>query len=901
MLAISTDMQTPKDISVVSVFVATNGTPKFDYLGRVLPDGSVPMPATLALIQPDDPQAQVHVRIIGFKEETARVLRDVLTTIPTEGTGLLRLPLNFLDDGSGTGMLPSASVPLGVHSNSERLPAPKLVTLGGAPEGITTWDPLSITSRCDFTHKHETSINGQCTSAVVDSSKLPAYAPTEVYGDAGVAESGAPVACFDVATCFAGAIPVTGLDLNACTFSVSALAGANGLADAGGISAGTTGLNVALVTPGTGACLAPGQCFVPLEHDALQGWTQVGDTVQLLPAVCTQVARGARLYAAQGPCAPMVASTPVCEPTQATPDGGVADAGATDGSGYDGPSGDAPDSQSDATTSTDASSFDAAAGDDASAFDATLGDAAGDATVGDAGTADGAFLCVPRTCFDLGASCGPAADGCGGLLQCGTCPSGQICGIGGPSVCGAVCDGGGLCNQVVGCPDGGVTTITGRVVSAASTATTPDPVANVTVYIPYATPAPFLAGVQCSTCVASGTSMASTTTAADGTFTLQSVPAGDIPLVIQLGKWRRQFLVMAVAGCATTNEGDFAMPASQVSGNIPLTAISTGSGDPIECVLRKMGIADTEFTVSSGTGRVHLYSTASDYTTTGAGVVAGANSLGESSLMGTAGTHDNYDEILLPCWGAPATKTAVELANLASYLNAGGAVMTSHYGYSWLYQNTGGGLNSTAVWNPGADVSETTATGNIQTAGSPMVATFAQWLGGVGGLSSVTPGPQVALTKPRHDVDSVGSASYDWIDGPDPADAGSNQVLLFSTATPVGAAQSSQCGRLVFADFHVNNTSTSPAITFPAECDTLPMTPSEQVLEYVLWNMSGMTCTPTPVVPSSSCTPRSCSAQGIGCGPAGDGCGGQLDCGQCVAPQTCGGGGYALCGTGMSQ
>jgi hypothetical protein len=45
--------------------------------------------------------------------------------------------------------------------------------------------------------------------------------------------------------------------------------------------------------------------------------------------------------------------------------------------------------------------------------------------------------CTPTTCAALGINCGPAGDGCGGLLQCGSCPSGQICGGGGtPSVCG---------------------------------------------------------------------------------------------------------------------------------------------------------------------------------------------------------------------------------------------------------------------------------------------------------------------------------------------------------------------------------------------------------------------------------------------------------------------------------
>jgi hypothetical protein len=48
---------------------------------------------------------------------------------------------------------------------------------------------------------------------------------------------------------------------------------------------------------------------------------------------------------------------------------------------------------------------------------------------------------------------------------------------------------------------------------------------------------------------------------------------------------------------------------------------------------------------------------------------------------------------------------------------------------------------------------------------------------------------------------------------------------------------------------------------------------------------------------SSSCVPQTCADQGITCGPAGDGCGGPLDCGNpCVLPQTCGGAKPGVCG-----
>ncbi len=39
--------------------------------------------------------------------------------------------------------------------------------------------------------------------------------------------------------------------------------------------------------------------------------------------------------------------------------------------------------------------------------------------------------CGLRTCASVGATCGPIGDGCGGVLQCGTCTPPQTCGGGG--------------------------------------------------------------------------------------------------------------------------------------------------------------------------------------------------------------------------------------------------------------------------------------------------------------------------------------------------------------------------------------------------------------------------------------------------------------------------------------
>src|SRR5947209_12609171 len=62
----------------------------------------------------------------------------------------------------------------------------------------------------------------------------------------------------------------------------------------------------------------------------------------------------------------------------------------------------------------------------------------GDATIDSGDSTDSieqaGETCRPRTCLDLGASCGTPSDGCGGSLSCGTCTPPATCGA--SYVCG---------------------------------------------------------------------------------------------------------------------------------------------------------------------------------------------------------------------------------------------------------------------------------------------------------------------------------------------------------------------------------------------------------------------------------------------------------------------------------
>lgn len=489
---------------------------------------------------------------------------------------------------------------------------------------------------------------------------------------------------------------------------------------------------------------------------------------------------------------------------------------------------------------------------------------------------DGGPLCTPKTCVDLGFTCGPAGDGCGGMLQCGICQYPDVCGgAGKPGRCGNSLPCTNLCQQQVSC-DAGTTSVTGTIFAGTPPQFgNPDPVYDALVYVPNAPVKPFAPGVQCSQCGAdvSGEPLVATQTGPDGTFKLVNMPVGaNIPLVIQLGRWRRQITIPQVSACTNTAlPGALTrMPRNQGEGDIPHTAVATGTADQTECVLMKMGIDQAEFTQPSGTGRVNFFvSNGSDL---------GPGTPPASSLWSQPATLANYDLVVLPCEGQPLVKNASDQQNLISYTGAGGRVFATHYGFEWLYDDPP--FSNTAAWNVNQG-SANQVVGTIDTS-FQKGQDFASWLGTVGALS----GPdQISIVNSRDDIDSVVPPSQQFIYTP-------NQVLQYAFNTPVGGAANAQCGRVVFSDFHVTSNAMSQGTTFPAECPSGPMTAQERALEFMLFDLAS--CIPPP---PQNCTPLTCTQENISCGPAGDGCGGQISCGTCPSPQTCGGGGvYGKCG-----
>ncbi len=397
------------------------------------------------------------------------------------------------------------------------------------------------------------------------------------------------------------------------------------------------------------------------------------------------------------------------------------------------------------------------------------------------------------------------------------------------------------------CSGTATTTVSGTVYAPNGT----DPLPNVLVFIPNAPLPAFTAGVACVTpsTPPGGSPLVGTISAADGSFTISNVPVGvSFPLVIQAGRWRRKITVPAItSGCGNTSVGAVSFPSTQTAGdtddNIPLIAVATGNIDPAECVLRKVGIADTQFSDPGGSGRVQFYWGAHS-----AGAVIDVSTPEETQLEGTvAGTADlnNFDMVMFPCQGGVPVSTTASVANasysnLENYVNAGGRVFATHWSQGWLNDNepaNGGAITATspfqsvAAWTMGTNIgSNETAT--INTTGFSDAGTLSQWLVDTG--QSTTPG-EITLNSTFENMTAVNAPAVEWMSLAGPV------VMQLSFDTPLNQPAANQCGRVLYNDYHVEAAvpgENGNMVNFPLECNTAPMSAQEKVLEYSLFDLS---------------------------------------------------------------
>jgi hypothetical protein len=388
------------------------------------------------------------------------------------------------------------------------------------------------------------------------------------------------------------------------------------------------------------------------------------------------------------------------------------------------------------------------------------------------------------------------------------------------------------CQQVT-C-SGGDTTLSGRVMDPSGQR----PVYNVIVYVPNSTPLPFTRGPTCDQCgvLASGDPVTSTLTKPDGTFTLKHVPVGtNIPIVVQIGKWRHQDVVANIDACAsnTVDPSRTKLPSKHGPvDDIPWMAIATGGCDPFECLLLDIGVDPSEMTDSTGSGHIQLFqgvggSSISTSTPTAQALWASASQLGSYDMVVNACECAEHEE----------EKPQASLDNMYAYANGGGRLFTTHYHYYWMdptlvtpsasspWKNTNQFIVDTDMPTP--------VIGTINQT-FPKGAAFAQWLFGVGASSTLG---VLEINDARNNSTGASPPSTEWIT----TSNGSTPALVHSTFnTPVGVPDDMQCGKVLYSDFHVVDSTVAldPGATWPTECESVTITPQQAALEFMLFDLS---------------------------------------------------------------
>ncbi|NVB84645.1 MAG: carboxypeptidase regulatory-like domain-containing protein, partial [Kofleriaceae bacterium] len=424
-----------------------------------------------------------------------------------------------------------------------------------------------------------------------------------------------------------------------------------------------------------------------------------------------------------------------------------------------------------------------------------------DPSPGAANTCPQGYHCAPDGFCD--AVCTPTGNECGDGYVCtpdGRCKGEDEC-------TGLEC-------QVVNCAAQGKpdTTLKGTVYAPNGTL----PLYGIQVYVPNEALPPFTEGAECGRCAdLPGAPIVQTTTDEAGNFTLPGVPAGsDIPLVITSGKWRRQIKISTVAECTDTQvaAADSRLPKNRTEGDIPRIALSTGNADSLECLLRRMGIADEEIGTAGDDRRVHLYDSKDS---PGRGVPKfDANFPGGSGNFADSKTFWNdvnklkaYDMVILSCEGgqySSANKPQDALNAMKDYADLGGRVFLSHWHNIWIsgnYKASPGSIanpnpviqdwKDIATWTNGQNFSQKTDV--IDETSNPKGPSFATWMVNV--MGSTVRG-QIPVKDARITSTGINTAKAElWT-----YELDSHAPQNFQFTTPVNAPADQRCGKVVYSD-----------------------------------------------------------------------------------------------------
>ena len=360
-----------------------------------------------------------------------------------------------------------------------------------------------------------------------------------------------------------------------------------------------------------------------------------------------------------------------------------------------------------------------------------------------------------------------------------------------------------------------------------------------TVYVPNGDTGTMMPGAQCSRCMDSlpGGSIANTQSDTAGQFALTNVPAGrNVPLVIQIGKWRRQVEITEITQCTDNPVPPelTSLPKNKSQGDMPKIAMVTGSCDALECLIRKLGVDVAEFTSDTGDGQIHMFAS------------NGANKFADNTPFAPASTLwssvdklKQYDLAMMSCeCSQRANEKPQDAMNaIKAYADLGGRVFLSHYHNVWIAGERNMPSHAPAVWPSIArcDIDQSSSgSATIDQVNNPKGPAFATWMTNVGG--SPTPG-SIPIMEGRQTCASIDTFKAErWAYFPS---GNMNYPQNFQFTTPNEQPVADRCGKVVFSDMHVASGSSSSSGTgFPGGCSAQPMTPQEKALAFMFFDIA---------------------------------------------------------------
>ncbi|MBK8213802.1 MAG: hypothetical protein IPK71_08630 [Myxococcales bacterium] len=268
-LAVTTDMSVIQDLDEVGLFVGVNGEVKSSLRTFVSTEVAAKLPGTVSILEPEEANKPVHIRVAGYKNGQLRVVRDAIVTVPPKELTVLRMPLGWL---SATQKRPAASGTSGTARAGQV--KPKALTEEEA--SFKEFDAFfpGYVSPCAT---GETSDDGACITVLAEPQRTT-YGDLvrDVFGgsvslneETGVAEGGV---CFDMEACFKNEQTLKVPDYPECKVTIPE-------------SIGNT-VNFALVRNLASGCDGY-ECFVPLDAD--KRWDAASRVYTLPKEACERV------------------------------------------------------------------------------------------------------------------------------------------------------------------------------------------------------------------------------------------------------------------------------------------------------------------------------------------------------------------------------------------------------------------------------------------------------------------------------------------------------------------------------------------------------------------------------------------------------------------------------------